>query len=95
MVENACKKKYTEVMIDKVRWLVLNKPDITYTIYYWSRHKHDKMNVGSIISKYFLDTLVHAWCIPDDNDEFVGAETFISGGVDKLNPRCEITILSL
>lgn len=92
IVNNQVKQTYCELMAEQLEWQIFNKPNIQYKIFYGRAWRHDKMNVGAVISKYFLDSLVHYGCIEDDSDEFVGTETFLYGGVDKLNPRCEITL---
>ena len=93
IVNNQCKKIYTELMKPYLIGHKFNKPNITYTIYYDRWWRHDKLNVWSIVSKYFLDTLVEAWCIEDDSDEYIWIETFIYWWVDKWKGRVEINII--
>lgn len=80
-------------MIPLLNGHIFNKPNIIYTIYYDRWWRHDKLNVWAIVSKYFLDSLVLAWCIEDDSDEYIGTETFIYWWVDKWNGRVEIDII--
>lgn len=90
--ESKYKKMFCELMWEILTGKKFNKPNITYTIYYARGGKHDKMNVGSIISKYLLDSMVYYGCIIDDSDEYVWEERVLYGWIDKENPRCEIDI---
>lgn len=92
MVESKYKKIFCELMETLLKWKAFTKPNITYTIYYGRSWRHDKMNVWAIISKYFLDSMVHYWCIEDDSDEFIWIETVIYWWIDRENPRCDIEI---
>ena len=44
------------------------------------------------IDKFFCDALVHYNIIPDDNHNIILNTMDSWGGVDKVNPRVEITI---
>lgn len=79
-------------MEEKLKWLKFKNPNLLYQFYYARNGKHDKSNFSSVISKYFLDSLVNYWCIEDDSDEFVGFEASAYWWIDKENPRCDIYI---
>ena len=69
---------------------VLNKVLIIYKIF--PQRKSDTNNIGSIVDKFFCDTLVQAGRLPDDNGEIVQGILSFFGGVDPKNPRAEVTI---
>lgn len=92
-LEAEIKRIYTSLMKDKVFGLVFNHPiTLEYVIYYKDKRVHDRMNVGSVVDKYFCDALTEWNCLPDDNDNFILSQKIITGGIDKDNPRCEIFI---
>jgi hypothetical protein len=91
--ENQAKKIYCELMKEQMEGLVLETPiTLTYSLYKRSNRKLDRANPLCIVEKYFCDALVEHGCIPDDNDEYISWSHYETGGVDKINPRCEITI---
>jgi Holliday junction resolvase RusA-like endonuclease len=62
--------------------------DLNIVVYYGDNRRHDLDNsLGSI-----MDTLTDAQIIEDDDVLHVSQLTIQYGGVDKLNPRCEIYI---
>jgi hypothetical protein len=70
-----------------------NKPiDITFKLFKGRNARVDRSNILSIVEKFFCDALVHHGCIPDDNDEYISATHYKSGGLDRANPRVEIEI---
>lgn len=91
-VEAQVKIAFTELMRDQLSGLKFEHPSFTWKMYYKDKRRHDKFNFVSIISKYFLDAMVHYGCIEDDSDEFIGTDLLLQPEIDKHNPRCEITI---
>lgn len=71
---------------------VFNKVSITYTIFFGSLRKTDISNVCCVIDKYFCDALVELGKLPDDNYIYIKEVIYRYGGVDKDNPRVEITL---
>ena len=63
----------------------MHKVWIHYTIYGANSGKLDTMNVGSILDKYFSDTLVKAGKLEDDNYNHIVLSTFSFGGVSSLD----------
>lgn len=76
------------ITIPKVKF---NKVKITYTLYFKNRTKRDGMNVCSVISKFFLDSLVQEGVLIDDDYTVVQSEQWIFGGI-KDRDYCEVTI---
>ena len=88
------KEKYTELMINKVKHIPsLNYPIVIhYKVFVGSNTKSDVMNWVSVIDKFFQDVLVKQGIIPDDNYTVIPKIVSEFGGIDKKNPRIEITI---
>ncbi len=87
-----------EVMAFRKQWgdrYVLNpksRMEFHYTIFPESNRAMDVMNPGSVIDKFTCDALVQLGVIKDDNHKIISEFHFSFGGVDKENPRCELTI---
>lgn len=95
---HSTKKEYESVMENQIRFKVpdsMTKISVTYVVYPQTRRKCDLMNVVSIHSKYFLDTLVKLGKLPDDSYDHVIKESTAFGYVDKDNPRVEIILEDL
>jgi hypothetical protein len=93
IVSNQLKHRFCEALESSLRGLKLkDELDITYTLYKGSKRKIDRANVLCIIEKFFCDALTFYGCIPDDNDDYIKATHYLDGGIDKDNPRVEITI---
>lgn len=93
---NKTKVNYKDIMLPILAGLpVMDKVAVTYVLYPASRRRTDLMNVVSIHSKYFLDTLVKAGKIPDDSYHYVIKESTAFGEVDTKNPRVDILIEDL
>jgi hypothetical protein len=73
-VLNNAKKNFKEILyaeypeLFKIR---AQKVEVSYNIIPHNRIKFDTMNVISIVDKFFLDAIVEAGCIPDDNYHYV------------------------
>lgn len=68
---------------------------IHYQVFAPTRGRLDTMNVGSIVDKYFSDTLVEAKIIEDDDYEHVVFNSFSFGGVCKMDGHVIATIFIL
>lgn len=93
---NDTKRIYGQIMKPLVQHLpTFKKPiHIHYRLYVGSNIKSDVMNWVSVIDKYFQDVLVQEGKLIDDNYLYVPTLYMEFGGVDKSNPRLEITIIS-
>jgi hypothetical protein len=69
-----------------------NKIEITFALFRGRNGRVDRSNILSIVEKFFCDALVHHGCIQDDNDDFIVATHYKTGGYDKGNGRVEITV---
>lgn len=93
-LSNQLKKLFKITIAKKVRELtpVNDKCRITYTIYYINKRAFDIDNVGSVIAKFTNDALVEFDILVDDNYNYIPELVFRYGGVDKEDPRCDITL---
>jgi len=90
---NAVKQKFCENMECILSGVKFKLPiEIKFKLFKSSNRHIDRSNILSIAEKFFCDALVHYGCIPDDNDNYILATHYRTGGVDKENPRIEITI---
>lgn len=91
---NNSKIKYKELMQSQIDKLpVLNEPiHITYTLFPATNRLCDVSNVCCIVDKFFMDALVEAGKLSDDNYKAVPTILYEFGSVDRTNPRVEITI---
>lgn len=65
-----------------------------YRVYKSSTREFDVNNVCSIADKFFMDALVEYGKLPDDNYKYYkGFDKTSFGGIDRQNPRIEVTIL--
>ena len=71
---------------------IIGKISITYTFYYPDVRRRDIGNNLAVISKFTEDALVEAGIIPDDDYKTIVSIKGIFGGIDKENPRCEVSI---
>ena len=94
---NNYKKKYKEVMVPQIQEIepITSPIRITYTIYPETRRSFDIANVGSVIDKFLCDAIVELGKLEDDNYKHLPEVIYEFGSIDKLNPRCEITIETL
>ena len=68
------------------------KVKTTYTVYNSSKRKFDLPNVCSIVQKYFEDWMTHKGIIPTDYITVITECEYKYGGIDKDNPRVDITV---
>ncbi|WHM52963.1 hypothetical protein [Sulfitobacter phage vB_SupP_AX] len=90
---NTQKKRFEE----EVAPLLRDKPTaekvwIHYEIFAPRNGRLDTMNVGSIVDKYFSDTLVNFGKLPDDNQEHIVLSTFSFGGVCPMDGHAIATV---
>lgn len=89
--------KQKQTFHDEVKPLLAGLPFaekiwIHYTIFASRGGRLDTMNVGSIVDKYFSDTLVEAQKIPDDDYNHVVFNSFSFGGVHPIDGHAIATI---
>lgn len=93
---NSQKKNFDDEVSPQIRGLPrLDKIAIHYTIYSPRNGRLDTMNVGSVVDKYFSDTLVHAGKLQDDHYGHILNVSFSFGGVRKMDGHAIATIYEL
>lgn len=92
---NQLKKLFKIAVAKDIRQLTPLKGSckIEYKIFYPTNRKFDLDNIGSIVCKFTQDALVELGFLVEDNITIIKEVTFKFGGVDKENPRCEVTII--
>ena len=69
------------------RW---KKATVKIRLYLSRKGRHDLQNYAS--AKWLLDALTHAGIIIDDSYDVIGRPDVDFGGIDRANPRCEVTV---
>jgi len=72
--EGSVKKKFTSLVAGEMQNVPKMKyiNQIEYTLIVPNKKKRDRMNVYSIVDKYFCDALQEYKKIEDDSDDFIG-----------------------
>lgn len=95
-IKSEVKRHYHELVADQVT--APDKPmqqfKITTTLFY-KNPSCDGRNIVPMIEKYLLDALQDCEVLTNDNVKFDQGGTWLVGGQDKLNPRCEIEIIPI
>jgi len=93
-VLSIAKKVYTENLVERIKdYSRFDDPvSLEYIYYAKSNRRLDVSNPCSIIDKFTCDALVKAEIIEDDSFKQIKKVSYIFGGVDKHNPRYELTI---
>lgn len=86
------KKAIVEQLQDKPRY---NRVAIIYQVFKGDNRRYDIGNVLSIHQKYFEDALVETGKLPDDKADNLPLVIYTNGGIDRDNPRVEITVYDI
>lgn len=93
IILNKAKIAYKELMKEQINRLPeLSNINLHYTVYTKTKREFDLSNVCSVVDKFFCDALVELGKLPDDNIKYLSQISFSFGGIDKDNPRIEVTI---
>lgn len=99
---NLAKTKYKEILeeqfgkLDKKKMNHLFRKIVTvYTIYKGDKRRCDVGNIASIHQKFFEDAFVESGCLFDDSYNNIPMCIFLWGGIDKENPRVEVSVYDL
>lgn len=88
------KANYHEVVEPLLKHLPrFGRINLVYTLFTGTEQLCDTSNICSIVDKFFSDVLVACEKIVDDNRKIVLSAHYRWGGVDKHNPRVEVTIV--
>lgn len=69
--------------------------ELEYKYFHGNNRPVDLSNPCSVIDKFACDALTELGFWKDDNINHIKKVTYVWGGVDKDNPRCELTINEL
>jgi hypothetical protein len=94
-VSNNCKKKFKEDIKSSLDFKLMGQVRIDYEYYAPDKRKRDLMNVISVIDKFFQDALVESGCIEADDVSIVIEVNSKFIGIDRENPRLEVTITNI
>lgn len=96
-VLNTCKINYKKYMEKQIKKLPNDLDTIMciYTAYNGSNRSFDLGNVCSVHEKFFEDAMVELGKLPDDNVKHIPLVIYMYGGLDKENPRVEISVQKL
>lgn len=95
ILNNQSKVIYNKLMGPQVKDVkIVPLSTFEYKLFRKDSKRCDKSNTLCIVEKFFCDCLVSHGCLEDDSEKFIGPVSYIFGGVDKENPRVEITINS-
>jgi hypothetical protein len=88
------KVNFHEIVAPRVRHLPrYDTVTLIYTLYTGTEQLCDTNNICSIVDKFFSDVLVTCNKIEDDNRKIVVGSFFQYGGVDRTDPRVDVTII--
>lgn len=94
MVSNNIKQAFKESLDLSHLVPVIPPVKLSYTFYYPTLSHRDIGNSLGVLDKFTADALVEARILTDDNYTIVQAVEGLFGGIDRDNPRCEVTIIS-
>ncbi len=91
---NKAKNLYKELMLEQINKLPeLNTVvKVKFTWFPVDARKGDVSNVCCIHDKFFMDALVEAGKLEDDNYDFIKNVSYHFGEIDRTNPRVQIEI---
>lgn len=73
----------------------MERAAIEFSLFKRDKRKIDRANVCCMVEKFACDAFTEMGLWEDDNDEVIASTLYHTGGIDKGNPRCEMTIRKL
>lgn len=94
-ISNNAKKKFKKLISEQIDKFepIEGKVKIRYTYYAKHNNSPDLDNFVGTVKKFFQDAIVENGLLPDDNVNYIVANSERYGGVDKENPRVEAEII--
>lgn len=93
LASNKVKAHYHELVDRQLTAKSFRKIRLEYRVFV-GRRNTDGHNIRAVIEKFFLDGMVEGSHIKDDSIDYVVGDTSIYG-IDKYNPRIEISIIEI
>ena len=97
MVLDKAKKEFAKIVFAKARReniAPLKSAVVSYEFFAPDRRRRDLLNVIAVVDKFALDALVSARILPDDNVYRVHYDTICFCGIDRDNPRVEMSVFA-
>lgn len=91
-VSNNIKVKFKKQVKDSLGFFFLGEVEIHYKYYAPDKRRRDLMNVIAVVDKFFQDAMTENGCIESDDTKTVVKVTSEYMGIDRENPRVEVTI---
>lgn len=91
-IQNKVKQDYSELITPQLlssNFKITGQYEVAYK-YYYKNKSSDLLNVGALMSKYFLDAAQKAGTVKEDNVQWCVRETFHVAEHDNDHPRMEI-----
>ena len=96
MVLNKAKIVFADMVRGKIKHIPwMPRCELIFTLFPGDARLVDTSNVCSIQDKFFNDMFVEAGKLDDDNYTIVLSSRYNFGGIDRLNPRVEVTIIPI
>lgn len=93
IISDQIKKAYKDTAWSRLKDVKFDGPiGLTFIFYPPNNIRRDRANILSIHEKFLCDAMTELGCIPDDNDEHILWSKYITGCVDRNDPRVEILI---
>ena len=94
-LNNNLKKEMKKIVMDVCPQFYFAEFELEYKLFLPDKRKRDISNVCNVIDKYQCDALVEAGYVIDDNYDYLKKVTYLFGGVDTDNPRCEVKVMEI
>lgn len=93
---NESKRKYKTFIVDQLQDKPkYNRVAIIYQVFKGDARRYDIGNIISIHQKYFEDAMVECGKLPDDKASNIPMVLYTDGGIDRDNPRVQITVFNI
>jgi hypothetical protein len=92
---NQIKSIFSGIVEDRLDFVFEGPVMIKYQYYAPNRRKVDLMNVVSVVDKFFQDAMVNKGCIQADDTSIVKRVDARYSGIDREDPRIDVTIISI
>ena len=94
---NKLKQAYSELAKEKFDPSIrgLKNINLVFVMHRGDKRKVDRANVLCLHEKFFCDALVGGGVLKDDNDSFINSTHYLTGEIDRENPRVDIYLTRL
>jgi Holliday junction resolvase RusA-like endonuclease len=87
------KRRYREALAPQLVGQKVATPcRLRFTLHRKDKRSGDRQNVLAVQEKFFCDAMTHYGCWPDDTDEYILSTEYVTGDIDRENPRVEVEI---